>query len=87
MSQDDGAVYILQESEDEEWVRPTPAWTAIVEAVTGATDLDADRLDDAEAYVDLTALAAALDAGEQLQFSVEGHDVTVGPDGTIDVGD
>lgn len=87
MSPDNGEVYILQGTGEEEWVRPTPARTAIAEAVTAATDLTADDLNDIDVYVDLAALGAALDDGDAHTFTVEGHEVTVDPSGDIAVED
>jgi len=85
MSPDNGEVYIMSDDGDEEWVSPTPARTAIIEAVTAATDLTEDDLDDVGTYVDLAALGSALDDGDPHTFPVEGHDVTVDPGGDIDV--
>lgn len=85
MSPEHDEVYIMSDDDDEEWVSPTPARTAIVEAVTAATEMTEDDLDDVESYVDLAALGGALDDGDSHTFSVEGHDVTVDPGGDIDV--
>ncbi len=86
MSSEDGDVYIMSPSGDEEWVNPTPARTAIVEVVTDATDLDDGDIDDLDAYVELEDLRAVLDGGDgELTFDVEGHGVTVSSDGDIDV--
>lgn len=86
MSSEDGEVYIMSEAGDEEWVSPTPARTAIPDAVADATDLEDDDIDDIEEYVDLPALREVLDGGEdELTFTIEGHKVTVTDDGDIDV--
>jgi hypothetical protein len=87
MSPDNGDVYILRETGDEEWVSPAPARTAVVEAVTAATDLDDGDVDDIEAAVDFGALGTALDDGEPYTFTIEGHEVTVDPSGEIEVAD
>ena len=85
MSSEHGDVYILQE-DDDEWVSPTPAGTAIREAVADETDFSLDDVDDIEEYVEFDDLQAVLDGDEDdLTFSVEGHDVTVDSDGNIDV--
>lgn len=84
MSTENGEIYIMS-GDGDEWVTPTPARTAIVDAVIEATDLDAGDIDDIESYVDLTDLRNVLDRREQLTFSVEGHDVVVDETGNIDV--
>jgi hypothetical protein len=84
MSPDNGDVYIMSGDGDDGWVSPTPAQTAIVEAVTAATALEAD---DIETYTNLTDLEAALADGQSYTFTVEGSTVTIDPDGTIDVAD
>lgn len=86
MSSENGEVYIMSDEDDDEWVSPTPAQTAIVEAVTEATDLSAGDVDDIEEYVDLADLRTTLeDDGEALTFTVEDHEVTVDADGDITV--
>lgn len=85
MSSEDGEVYIMRETDEDEWLSPRPARAAIVDAVASATDLDRDDLDDVDAYLDLAALERAIEASEPFQFSVEGHGVTVDPDGEISV--
>ncbi len=86
MSPEEGEVYLMSEGDDGEWVSPTPADTAVRDAVAESTDLDADDLDDLDEYVDLDDLRDLLagDDGE-ITFEVEGHDVTITADGTIDV--
>jgi hypothetical protein len=86
MSSEDGTVYMMSPSGEEEWMSPKPAETVVTEAVTGATDLSDEDIDDLESYVDLGDLRAVLDGDEdELTFEVEGHDVTVTGDGDIDV--
>jgi hypothetical protein len=89
MGSEDTALYVMRGDDEEDWVHPTPAATAIVDAVTGATDLDESEIDDAGSYVDWDDLSALLDGegGEELTFAVEGHEVTVSADGTIAVAD
>jgi hypothetical protein len=87
MSSERGEVYLLRE-DDDEWVRPTPASTAIVEAVTEETDLDESDLDDATADVEWTELAAVLEGeGEEYTFTVEGHEVSIDSEGNIALGE
>lgn len=88
MSSERREVYLLQDDTDDEWVRPTPASTAIVEAVTSHTSLAESDIDDLETYVDWTELANVL-AGEngELVFAVEGHEVVVDSGGSITVED
>lgn len=86
MSSEDGAVYVMRPSGDEEWVRPTPVQAAVTDAVTATTELDGDDIDDIETYVARADLRAVLGGDrEKLTFEVEGHDVTVTGDGDIDV--
>ncbi|MHB9287205.1 HalOD1 output domain-containing protein [Halobacteriales archaeon Cl-PHB] len=86
MSSEEGEVYLMREGDDEEWVTPTPADTAVREAVAAATDLDADDLEELAEYVDADDIREVLagDDGE-VSFAVEAHDVTIGADGSIDV--
>ena len=86
MSSEDGEVYIMTGAGDEEWVSPTPARTAITDAVTEATSVADGDIDDLETYVDPADLRAVLDSDEdEITFSVEDHDVTVTSGGDIDV--
>jgi hypothetical protein len=86
MVSEEDAMYIMEKTEGEEWVSPTPARAAIVEAVTAQTDLDEDDLDDLDSYVDPERLRAVIE-GEKgsVTFSVEGHEVTVDTEGTIEL--
>ena len=83
----DGDLYVLSEDKEEEWVSPRPVETVVADLVTGATDLAEGDLDDLETYVDRDDLAAHLDgdSAESLTFAVEGHDIVVDPDGTVDI--
>jgi len=86
MSSENGEVYIMSPSGDEEWVTPTPARTAITDAVTEATDLEGEDVDDIEEYVDIPDLRAVLEGDDdELTFRVEDHEVTVTGDGDIQV--
>lgn len=90
MSSENGDVYLLRE-DDDEWVRPTPASTAIVEEVTKQTDLDESDLDESDlddvgTYVDWRELATVLDGeGDNLTFAVDGHEVSIDDEGNITV--
>lgn len=83
---DSEQLYVMQETEDE-WVRPTPVGVAIGEAVSRATNLEHEDLDDVAEYVDREKLRAVLDGDgpEELQLRVEGHDVTIHASGDIRV--
>lgn len=87
MSSDEGEIYLMREDGDEGWVSPTPAGTAIVEAVASSTDLTADDIEAVDEYVDLADLRTAIEEDESLTFVVEGHEVTIDPSGGIDVAD
>ena len=87
MSSENGDVYIMQDEDDEEWVSPTPARDAVVDALTEATDVEADAVEALDAYLDPADLRALL-AGERadpLTFTVEGHEVTIDGEGEIQV--
>jgi hypothetical protein len=86
----DGDLYVLRpggDGDDEEWVSPRPIDEVVVESLTAATDLDADDVGDLDSYVDRDDLAAHLtdETDERLSFDVEGHDVAVATDGTVEV--
>jgi|AntRauTorcE11898_2_1112593.scaffolds.fasta_scaffold21919_2 hypothetical protein len=86
MSSEDGEVYIMTGEGDEEWVSPTPAQTAITDAVTDATNLAEEDIDDIETYVDLGELRRVLDGDdEELTFTLEDHEVTVTDAGDISI--
>lgn len=87
----DGDRYVIShggEGDATGWVSPRPVDDVVLDAVTTATDLSADDLDDLDAYVDPADLAAQFDGDpgdEPLTFAVEDHTVAVAPDGTVDV--
>lgn len=86
MSSEDGEVYIMTGAGDEEWVSPAPAQAAITDAISNATDLTEQDVDDIDTYVDLRDLRAVLDGGDgELTFTVEGHHVTITETGDISV--
>ncbi|WP_436925938.1 HalOD1 output domain-containing protein [Halosimplex amylolyticum] len=70
------------------WVSPRPINEAVGTAVADVTDLEADNVEDADAYVDIEQIETLLDGGddeESLTFSVEGHDVTIDGGGHVSV--
>lgn len=87
MSSDSGGVYILRDHDEGEWVAPEPASTVLLEELLAATDLQREDIEPLTDHVDFEALGAVLagDAEETITFSVEGHEVTVGEDGSVDV--
>jgi len=87
MSPENGELYIMRDDDAEEWVSPTPVSTAIVDAVTAQTDLNAADIDDIEAYVDLADLHTLLSGDQEgpVSFEVENHGVMVDADGDISV--
>ena len=87
MSPEEETVYVLRDDGEDEWMRPQPAGAAIVEAVTAATGLTEADLDAPGSYVDRDDLRALREgeAGDEVTVRVEGHEVTVRADGTIDV--
>lgn len=89
MSDEEGTVYVLRDGDPDDggWVSPEPATEVITEAVVEVTDLSVDDIDDFETYVDSDALRAVVVDGEKqsLTFAVEGHDVTIDRDGTVEV--
>jgi len=87
MSSENGDVYIMQDADDEEWVSPTPARQAIVDALAESTDVEAEAVEDLDSYLDLSSLRALLDGerSDPLSFTVEDHEVTIDGDGEISV--
>lgn len=87
MSSDKGGLYIMRDDDDEQWVRPTPAGAAIVDAVLSRTELSEDDLSNIHSYVDRDDLRSVLEdeSADPLTFTVEGHDVTVAHGGEITV--
>lgn len=89
MSFDQGAVYMIRDravDDSDDWVSPVPASDIITDAVVEATDLTADDIDDLDTYVDSTALRAVISGPEEsITFAVNGYDVTVSGDGTVEV--
>jgi len=83
----DGDLYVFGDHDEGEWVSPRPVGVVVAELLAESTDLSEDDVDDLEAYVDRDELAAHIegDADEPLTFPVEGHEVIVAPDGTVDV--
>ena len=87
MSSENGGLYIMRDDEDEQWVRPTPAGAAIVDAVISQTDLSESDLANIHSYVDRDDLRRVLedDGADPLTFTVEGHEVSVEASGEISV--
>jgi hypothetical protein len=85
MSPDNEEVYIMQDT-DEEWVSPTPARAAIVEALVSATDLEEKDLQHIGEQLDHGRLEAVLSGedGEET-FGIEDYEVTVNSSGDISV--
>lgn len=80
-------VYIMRDDTDEEWVRPTPARTAIVDVLTEETDLTAGEIEDVTSSLNLDELRAVLETGnaEEFSFRIEDHEVRVETSGDITV--
>lgn len=87
MSQQSRGVYLLQQQDDDNWARPTPAGVAVRTAVAEQTPLDEDGLDSLDTYVDLQAVEALVDGDrdDPVTFTVESHEVTIDDAGTITV--
>ncbi|WP_415379009.1 HalOD1 output domain-containing protein [Halosimplex sp. TS25] len=87
-----GDLYVLApgegDAESDGWVSPRPVNEAVGAAVADATDLSADDVDDADAYVDIEQIETLVDGGDDeasLTFTVEGHDVTIDGGGHVTV--
>lgn len=89
MSSENGGLYIMRDDEDEQWVRPTPAGAAIVDAVISQTDLSESDLANIHSYVDREDLRRVLedDGTATLTFMIEDHEVSVETSGEISVSD
>ncbi|MBV0903748.1 HalOD1 output domain-containing protein [Haloarcula salina] len=89
MSYEDGTVYVLRDggTDGDGWVSPRPATEVITDAVVEATDLHVDDIDKLDSYIDTDTLRAVVVDGdeESLTFAVEGHDVTIGRNGAVEV--
>lgn len=89
MSPNEGTPYVIRHSSDQgddEWVSPEPADEVVIDAVVAAGDLEPDDVDDLSSYVDVSSLAAVLDGeDDEITFTVEGHEVLVTSDGSVDV--
>lgn len=87
MSQEDREMYLLHDEGVDGWLRPQPAREAIVDAVTGATDLTADDVGNLEDYVDESTLRELLDGDEDgpISFEVEGQEITVDSTGNVTI--
>lgn len=80
-------LYILQDDADEEWVRPTPVRSAIVQTVAAETDLSTEEVEAAADAIPTADLRAVLETEREgeLSFSLAGYDVTVDANGDITV--
>lgn len=92
MSRKDEAVYIIPGDGNagegkEAWITPEPAEEVIVEEVLTVTDLSRETVQPLSDHVEFAALEKTLsgERGESLTFEVEGHTVTLTPDGTVTV--
>ncbi len=86
MPSENGEAYVIRDAGDDVWERPMPVSTAVVNAVTDATDLAGEDLADLDSYVDVSDLQDVLAAEEgAVEFAVEGHEVRVTADGDIEV--
>ena len=86
MDSNGGTVYMIQGDDDSEWVSPEPVEDVIRDHLVAATDLDDGAIGTLAEYVDPEDLAAVVNGtGEEVTFTVEGHDLTVTSDGQITV--
>jgi hypothetical protein len=81
-----GSMYITAEGDDG-WSSPVPVEEAVVDAVTGATDLADDDLAAVSTYVSVAEVEPLVEDTDStpVTFDVEGHPVTVHPDGEVTV--
>lgn len=80
------SVYVTVE-DDGGWETPAPVRTVIVDAVTGATDIERDDVGDLSEYVDPDRIVRLFetDASDSLSFRIEGHEITLYPDGSTTI--
>jgi hypothetical protein len=73
--------------EAEAWVTPEPAELVIVEEVLAATDLPRAAIEPLEEHVNFEALEMVLEGDDEgvLTFDVDGHEITVAHDGSVEV--
>jgi hypothetical protein len=89
-----GEVYMLRSESEQtnaetDWIRPEPASRVIRDAIDREADIDMADVKPLWEYVDRDELAALFkrphDEPQELTFSVESYEVTVGTSGEIDV--
>lgn len=80
------SVYVTRTDENG-WETPVPVGKAVADAVTDATDVPATEIDDLAAYVDTDRVVNLLETDRSIpvSFRVEGHSVTLHPDGDVTV--
>jgi hypothetical protein len=78
------------EDADDDWLQPRPIEAALAERVAATTETEADEIGELEEYVDREEVQRLLKGDpddDTLTFDVEGHDVTLRDDGTLEVED
>lgn len=80
------SVYVTRTDENG-WETPVSVGTAITDAIVEATALEVGDIDDIAAYVDTDRIVTLLETDRSIpvSFRVEGHSVTLHPDGDVTV--
>lgn len=80
------SVYVTR-TDEHGWETPVPVGKAITDAVVDATDVDAAEVGDLSTYVDTDRVITLLETDRSIpvSFRVEGHSVTLHPDGDVTV--
>jgi hypothetical protein len=83
-AEDLASVYVIAEDQNG-WEWRLTVEDAVLNAVTSATDLSVEDVGTLREYVDATVIEAALgtDGSVSFSFDVEGHHVTLQPDGNV----
>lgn len=80
------SVYVVAVDENG-WEWRLPVEDAVLNAVMSATDLSISDVDSLQEYVDTSVVEAApgTDGSVSFSFDIEGHDVTLQPDGNVHI--
>ena len=86
MHSENGAAYVIRDTDDDVWAHPTPVRTAVLDAVVDESHLSREDLATLDEYVDVADLQAVLSADDgAVEFAIEGCEVRVTADGDIEV--
>ena len=86
MPSENGEAYVIRDTDDDVWARPTPVRTAVLDVVVEESHLSREDIADLDEYVDVADLHAILSADDgAVELAIEDCKVRVTADGDIDV--